>query len=100
MQGFTAEYKGIKLMMYRGPTFDMEQMQSTMRRLFLDDLLRNNVATGSIAGRRVVMASETSVCSHGGKEGHLARDCWNKREEIKNPGGDAGGGDHDKKQKG
>ena len=33
-QGFTAEYKGIKMIMYRNPTFDIDQMQSTMRHLF------------------------------------------------------------------
>ena len=33
VQGFTAEYKDIKLMMYRDPTFDIDQMQSPMRHL-------------------------------------------------------------------
>ena len=32
---FTAEYKDIKIMMYRDPTFDIDQMQSIMRHLFL-----------------------------------------------------------------
>ena len=32
---FTAEYKDIKIMMYRDPTFDIDRMQSIMRHLFL-----------------------------------------------------------------
>ena len=41
LQGFTAEYKGIKRMVYRHPTFDIQQMQGTMRHLILDDLSSN-----------------------------------------------------------
>ena len=36
VQGFTAEYKDIKRMMYHDPMFGIEQMQSTMRHLLLD----------------------------------------------------------------
>ena len=38
VQGFTVEYKDIKLITYRDPTFDTNQMQSTMRHLYLDNL--------------------------------------------------------------
>ena len=99
VQGFTAEYKDIKLMMYRDSTFDIDQMQSTMRHLCLDYLSRNNGAKGGIPGRGVAMASETSACSHCATEGHVARKYGKKRGETNKSGGDAGG-DHDKKQKG
>ncbi|CAN0596200.1 unnamed protein product, partial [Laminaria digitata] len=76
VQGFTPDYKDIKLMMYRNPTFDIEQMQTTMRHLYLDDLSRNGGAKGKIAGRGVAMAAGTSTCHTCGKEGHYARNCW------------------------
>ena len=46
VQGFTSEYKDIKMMIYRDPTFNIYQMQSTMRHLHLDDLSRSNGAKG------------------------------------------------------
>lgn len=42
LQGFISEYMDIKLVMYRDPTFDVDQMQSTMRHIFIDDLCRCN----------------------------------------------------------
>ena len=44
VQGFTSEYKDIKMMMYRDPASDTDQMQSTMRHLYLDDLSRNSTS--------------------------------------------------------
>ena len=35
VQGFTPEYRDIKMMIYRDPTFDIDQMQSTTRPLYL-----------------------------------------------------------------
>ena len=62
-------------MMYRDSIFYIDQMQSTMHHLYFDNRSRNNRAKARIAGRGVTMATETSVCSHCGKEGHLARNC-------------------------
>jgi len=87
VQGFTSDYKDIKLMMYRDPTFDIEQMQSTMRHLYLDDLSRNSGAKGKIAGRGVAMSAETSICNYCGKEGHHARTCRKKRDEANKSNG-------------
>ena len=55
VQGFTAKYKDIKMMISRDPTFDIDQIQSAMRYLHLDDLSRNS-DTG-IAGRGVAMTA-------------------------------------------
>lgn len=82
MQGFTSDFKDIKLMMYRDPTFDTDQIQTTMRHLYLDYLSRSNSAKGKIAGRRVAMTAETSSsCSYCGKEGHSTRNCWKTRRQ-------------------
>ena len=34
--GFTDEYKDMKMMMYRDSFFDIDQMKTTMRHMFLD----------------------------------------------------------------
>ena len=49
-------------MMYRDPTVDLAQIQTTMRHLYLDNLSRSNEAKGRIAGRGVAMSAETVVC--------------------------------------
>ena len=38
---FTDNYKDVKMMMYRDPSFDVDQMQTTMRHMFLDEQSRN-----------------------------------------------------------
>ena len=81
VQGFTAEFKDFKMMMYRDPTFDIDQMQNTMRHLYLDDILRN-IHT-RIAGRGVAMTA-ASPCSHCGKQGHYARNCWKRKGDNDN----------------
>ena len=40
----------------------LEQMQSTMRHLFLGDMSRNDGAMGAIAGRYIAMKVKTSTC--------------------------------------
>ena len=90
VQGFTAEYKDIKLMMYRDPTFDIDQMQSTMGHLYLDDISRSNGANEKIAGGGVAMATETSTCSHCERDGHHTRTCRKKRNGDKKSSGKKG----------
>ena len=80
VQEFTAEYKDIKMMMYRDPTFDIDQMQSTMHHLYLDYLSRNSDT--KTAGRGVAMTA-ASTCSHCGKQGHYARNCWKRKSTGK-----------------
>ena len=67
-------------MMYRDPTFDNDQMQITMIHLYLDNISRSGGANGKIAGRSVAMAAGTLTCSHCGKEGHVVRNCWKKKD--------------------
>ena len=45
----------------RDPTFDIDQMQSTMHHLYLDDISRNSET--NIAGRGAAMTAP-STCSH------------------------------------
>ena len=78
VQGFTSECKDIKMMMYRDPTFDIDQMQSKMRRLYLDDLSRNSDIR--IAGRGEAMTA-ASTYNHCGKQGHYARNCWKRKDD-------------------
>ena len=59
--------------MYRDPSFDIYQMQSTMRHLYLDYLSRSSGAKGTIAGRVVAMTAETSTYNYCGMAGHHAR---------------------------
>ena len=49
-QKFSAEYRDIK-MIYQDPTIDIDQMQSAMRHLYLDDLYNSSGAKGKIIGR-------------------------------------------------
>ena len=74
IQGFTPEYRDIK-MIYRDPAFDIDQMQSTMHHLFLDELSRSNGAKGKIAGCGVAMTAKQTTCPHFGQDGHLIRNC-------------------------
>ena len=50
VQGFSDEYKDVKLMVFRDPTFNVLDMQSTMRNIFLDEQSRKGWK-GRIVGR-------------------------------------------------
>ena len=78
------------MMMYRDPTFDIIQMQSTMCHIYLDDLSRNS--NTKVAGRDVVMTA-ASTCSHCGKQGQYARNCWKRKDDN-----DSKSGAHDKQK--
>ena len=78
VQAFTSEYKDIKTVMYRDPNFDIDQMQRTMRHLYLDHISRNSDT--KIAGRGVAMTA-ASTCSHCGKQGHYASNCWKRKDD-------------------
>ncbi|CAM9499401.1 unnamed protein product [Laminaria digitata] len=85
VQGFTPEYESIKLMMYRGPTFDLAQIQTTMRHLYVDNLSRSKEAGGRIAGRGIAMSAEPVVCYNCDEVGHFSRNC--RMPAKKNTGG-------------
>lgn len=44
-------------MIYRDPTFGLDQLQTTMRHLYLDNLSRDKQATGRIAKRGIAMSA-------------------------------------------
>ena len=77
--GFTDEYKDVKMMMYYDSSFDIDQMQTTMRHMFLDQWSRNETK-GRIAGRGVAMTTKTSTdhgvyCFKCKERGHTKRNC-------------------------
>ena len=77
--GFTDEYKDVKMMMYRDSSFDIDQMQTTMRHMLLDQQSRNGTK-GRIAGRGTAMTPETSTdhgvyCFKCKECGHTKRNC-------------------------
>lgn len=84
VSGFTDEYKDVKMMMYRDPTFDVVQMQTTMRHMFLDEKSRKG-SRGRIAGRGIAMntTSEDITCFECHESGHTRRDC--PQAQAKNP---------------
>ena len=97
VQWFTSEYRDIKMMIYRDPTFDIDQMQSTMRHLYLEYPFHSNGAKGKVAARGEAMTARTTTSNHCGRDGHLIRNCRKKRDEDKKSGGD--GNHHDNQPK-
>ena len=87
--GFTDNYKDVKMMMYRDPSFDVDQMQTTMRHMFLDEQSRNGTK-GRIAGRGSVMTAVTSeqdiICYWCTNRGHSKKDCPKFKSRTKPAG--------------
>ena len=87
--GFTENYKGVKMMMYRDPFFDVDQMQTTIRHMFLDEQSRNGTK-GRIAGRGSVMTAVTSeqdiICYWCKNRGHSKKDCPKFKSRTKPAG--------------
>ena len=87
--GFTDNYKDVKMMMYRDPSFDVDQMQTTMRHMFLDEQSRNRTK-GLIAGRGSVMTAVTSeqdiICYWCKNRGHSKKDCPKFKSRTKPAG--------------
>ncbi|CAB1099343.1 unnamed protein product [Ectocarpus sp. CCAP 1310/34] len=75
VQGFSEDYKDIKMMVFRDPSFDVQQMQATMRNIFLDEQMRKRTK-GQIAGRGFAMATKTSgpICFECNEPGHGKED--------------------------
>ncbi|CAM9388721.1 unnamed protein product, partial [Sphacelaria rigidula] len=76
VQGFSDEYNDVKVMVFRDPTFDVLQMQSTLRNIFMDAQSRKG-SNGRITGRGFAMTTAVSevVCHDCNKTGHIRRNC-------------------------
>ena len=77
------------MMMYRDPSFDVDQMQTTMRHVSLDEQSRNRTK-GRIAGRGSVMIAVTSeqdiICYWCKNRGHSKKDCPKFKSRTKPAG--------------
>ncbi|CAN0464144.1 unnamed protein product, partial [Ectocarpus sp. 12 AP-2014] len=65
------------MIMYRYPNFNVNQMQTTMRHMFVDEQSRKG-SKGGIAGRGFAMATTTSeqeTCFGCGEKEHIRRNC-------------------------
>ena len=88
--GFTDAYKDVNIMMYRDSSFDIDQMQTTMRHMFLDQQSRNGTK-GCIAGRGTAMMIKTSkdhdgYCFKYKERRHTKRNCPQFKPRIKPDG--------------
>ena len=77
--GFTDEYKDVKMMVYHDSSFDIDQMQTTTRHMFLDQQSRNGTK-GCIVGRGTAMTTKTSTdhdvyCFKCKERGYTKRNC-------------------------
>ena len=77
--GFTDEYKDVKMMRCCDSSFDIDQMQTIMRCMFLDQQSRNGTE-GRIAGRGTAMTTKTWTdrdvyCFKCKERGHTKRNC-------------------------
>ena len=90
VQGMTDDYKVIKLMMYRDPSFNIDQIQSSMRHLYLDNLSRRNAIDNKITGRGAATMAEPKpdrdqvVYHYCNKPGHYQRCYALFRKDKKN----------------
>ena len=57
VQGFTDEYNPVKFQIYRDSSFGLDDIQKTMRHLYLDAKSRRSEASGRIVGRSAVMST-------------------------------------------
>ncbi|CAM9940404.1 unnamed protein product [Sphacelaria rigidula] len=76
VQGFSDEYNDVKMTVFRDPTFDVLQMPSTLRNIFMDAQSRKG-SNGRITGRGFAMTTAVSevVCHDCNETGHIRRNC-------------------------
>ena len=81
VQGLTTDCREVKMIAYRHRKMGLEEIQSTMRSMYLDDMSRRNNYRRGIAGRGAAMAVELArdinhgVCYNCRENGHFKSDC-------------------------
>ncbi|CAN0505479.1 unnamed protein product, partial [Laminaria digitata] len=84
LQGLTNDYEFVKMTSFHSPNFGIDDIQSTMRNLYIDGLSRpGNI--NKIAGRGAAMATTRKPrkvrCYNCQEFGHIKRDCTNTKQE-------------------
>ena len=70
IQGISREYVNIKFCVYRDPTFNLDEIQSTMRNVYRDDILCRDKNT--VGNRKTVMTAVRAI----GRKGQVTSDNW------------------------
>ena len=71
IQGISSEYDNIKFCVYRDPTFNLDEIQSTMRNVYRDDILRRD-SKNTVGSQKTVMTDVRTI----GRKGQVTSDNW------------------------
>ena len=84
LQGLTDGYEFVKMTSFHSSNFDIDDIQSMMRNLYIDRLSRSG-NVNKIAGRGAAMATTRKPrkvrCYNCQESGHIKRDCTNSKQE-------------------
>ncbi|CAM9621858.1 unnamed protein product [Laminaria digitata] len=90
LRGLTSDYDYIRNTSYRDPNFGLKDMQSTMRRMYIDDLSRKG--TPKVAGRGGAMSANHNSsekqkirCFNCHKRGHRKSECTQPKQGSSAP---------------
>ncbi|CAB1098291.1 unnamed protein product [Ectocarpus sp. CCAP 1310/34] len=78
VQGFSEDYKDIKMMVFRDPSFDVQQMQATMRNIFHDERNCPNRQRKGHRAKKTKPAGATKWCSVHNTTTHSDEECYNQ----------------------
>ncbi|CAN0243826.1 unnamed protein product [Laminaria digitata] len=90
LRGITSSYDYIRNTSYRDPNFGRKDKQSTMRRMYIDDLSRKG--TPKVAGRGAAMSTNHTSsdiqkmrCFNCHKRGHRKSECTQPKQGSSTP---------------
>ena len=73
VMGFTDEYDAVKFQIYRDSSSGLDDIQKTMRNLYLDAKPRSSGVSGRIAGRGALISTESVACCNCSYDQHAPR---------------------------